>query len=123
MNILTKLLYFLFLVVLFPTSVFAQAAAAPNPKVQVATPQFKSTQTVKYKVISSEDNTWGYEILVDEVRYIRQLSIPGVQGNKGFDRKEQAVKAAELVVKKIRNNEMPPTISSKELSSIITPIK
>jgi hypothetical protein len=49
---------------------------------------------------------------------VHQPNIPGLAGNEGFSTKERAQKVAEFVVKKIRNNEMPPTISIEDLNNM-----
>jgi len=38
--------------------------------------------------------------------------------NIGFITEKDAMKVAELVVKKIRNNEMPPTVTIQELQEL-----
>ena len=40
------------------------------------------------------------------------------EGNEGFTTKEQAQTVAEFVVKKIRNNEMPPTVTIEDLNAM-----
>lgn len=74
--------------------------------------------TITTKVISAENNTFGYEILVDGSVLIHQPSIPGMPGNEGFKTKEVAQKVADFVAKKIKNNQMPPTISLEELKGL-----
>ena len=69
-------------------------------------------------IISSARNSFGYEIQIQNKVVIRQLSIPGVSGNKGFDKKEDAEKVAALVIIKMRRGLMPPTIEKKELDSL-----
>ena len=49
---------------------------------------------------------------------IHQSSIPGLPGNEGFKTKDDAIKVAEMVVYKIRNGEMPPTVSIDEMESL-----
>lgn len=85
-----------------------------------------STQPNPYKdveitttIISSENNTFGYDIYVDSALLIHQPSKPGLAGNEGFSTKEQAQEVADLVVKKIRKNEMPPTVTTDELKEFI----
>jgi hypothetical protein len=73
---------------------------------------------IEVKIISSVENTFGYEIWIEGQKTIHQPTIPSVAGNKGFKSKEQAQKVADFVVSKIRNNQMPPSISPKELDSL-----
>jgi hypothetical protein len=46
------------------------------------------------------------------------MFLPHLPGNEGFTTKERAQKVADLVMKKIKNNEMPPTVTIEELSSM-----
>lgn len=70
------------------------------------------------KIIPSANKTFGYDILVNGKLLVHQSSIPALPGNDGFRTKEQAQKVADFVVKKIRNNEMPPTVTIKDLNSM-----
>jgi hypothetical protein len=74
--------------------------------------------TFKVTVINSIDNTFGYDLFIDGRQYIHQPSVPGLPGNKGFASKEQANSVANLVIKKIKNNMMPPTVTKEELDSL-----
>jgi hypothetical protein len=71
-----------------------------------------------YCIIPSEASTYGYEILVNNKLLIRQQSIPGLPGNKGFATKADAAKTARLVIKKLQQGVMPPTITTRELDSM-----
>ena len=61
---------------------------------------------------------YGYNILIYDAIYNHQPHIPAINGMRGFHTKEQAHKAAELVVYKIKNNIMPPSLSPQELDSL-----
>jgi preprotein translocase subunit SecD len=80
----------------------------------IKTPQIKIT----YKIIKADDNTWGYDIYMDNKKVIHQPNIPGVSSNKGFSTEKKADKAAKLIVKKIKLGQMPPTVSLEELRAI-----
>lgn len=71
-----------------------------------------------YRIIHSENNTYGYEILINNRVLIRQMNIPGLPGNKGFATKLDAVKTARLVKQKLRQGIMPPTITENELHDL-----
>lgn len=71
-----------------------------------------------YRIISSIANTYGYEILINGKTFIRQKNIPGLPGLTGFKRKEDAEKAAHLVLKKLTAGIMPPSIDKYELDSM-----
>jgi hypothetical protein len=76
------------------------------------------SEEMTIKIIPSVKNTFGYDILKDGRPFIHQPTIPGLPGNKGFTTKEQAQKVAEFVLKKIRNNEMPPTVTIDDLNAM-----
>ena len=73
---------------------------------------------IKAVIIPSENNTFGYDIYLYDAVLIHQPSRPGISGNAGFSTEENALKVAELVIKKIRNNEMPPTVTVQELQAL-----
>ena len=68
------------------------------------------------KIIPSINKTFGYDILLKGKPLIHQPNTPAMPGNDGFKTKKSAQKVAEFVVKKIRKNEMPPTVSIKDLN-------
>jgi hypothetical protein len=78
---------------------------------------FKQSK-ITYKLIPEINNTWGYDILVNNHLKIHQPSIPGQPGNEGFKTKEGAEKVAKLVIKKMKKGEMPPSIDEKEMKRL-----
>ena len=77
----------------------------------------QNNEKVYAKAIKLETG-WGYDIYMDNKRYIHQYIIPDVSGVYTFETKEKALKAANLVVKKIVNGIIPPFVTVKELDSI-----
>ena len=71
---------------------------------------------ITYFVIKVPEDRFGYSIFIDGQMYIEQKTIPAIQGNIGFATKEDAEKIAKLVIQKIRDGELPPTISPAELT-------
>ena len=71
-----------------------------------------------YKIIDSEQNTFGYDILDYGRPMVHQPTIPAMPGNKGFATKEDAAKVAKLVIKKINKNIMPPSVTPRELTTL-----
>jgi hypothetical protein len=63
------------------------------------------------------NNGWGYEILTNDSVYIHQANIPAVEGNRNFVTKEQALLTAQLVIEKLKKNQLP-IISIEELDSL-----
>ena len=77
-----------------------------------------STIDEKYiQIIESADHTFGYLIDKDGMK-IRQTTIPSLPGNKGFRTKDDALKVARLVVYKIDNKMIPPSVTTVELDSL-----
>jgi len=74
----------------------------------------------KKEILKNKDNTFGYKILKDGKPIIIQESIPAVPGNKGFFRKIEAERMADLVIFKMYAGIMPPTVSKKEVDSVKT---
>lgn len=72
---------------------------------------------VEATVFQAQDG-WGYDIFVDAKKYIHQPMIPGIAGVAGFRTEDQARKVADLVVKKIKKNIIPPSVSTDELDSL-----
>jgi len=77
-----------------------------------------SNADLKAVIIPSENGTFGYNILMYGSVMVHQPSRPGLPGNAGFATEEDAMKVADLVIKKIRNNEMPPTVTIEELREL-----
>jgi hypothetical protein len=62
--------------------------------------------------------TFGYDIFLYGKPLVHQPHVPELLGNEGFTTKERAQKVAEFVVKKIRKNEMPPTVTIDDLDNM-----
>ena len=90
----------------------------PEPKKEKDTANPYKDVNLSYKIIPSENNTFGYEILMDGRLYIHQPNIPGLPGISGFVAKETAIEVADFVISKIRKNEMPPSVSVADLKKM-----
>jgi len=109
-------LVLLFIVACLPgTSLSADEATRQEIK-QQKSPYANADITIK--VIPSANNTFGYDILLYGRPLVHQPNIPGLPGNEGFTTEEKAQTVAEFVVKKIRNNEMPPTVTMEDLNAM-----
>ena len=73
---------------------------------------------IAIKIIPAANKTFGYDILVNGRPFIHQPHIPGLAGNKGFATRGKAQKTAEFMVKKIRNNNVPPTVTRDDLNKM-----
>ncbi len=78
---------------------------------------FKNAK-ITYNLIPGINNTWGYDILVDNRMKIHQPSIPSLPGNEGFKTKEGAEKVAKLAVEKMKSGEKLPSITTEELKKL-----
>ncbi len=91
--------------------------ASPQSSVQGRQNPYANAD-ISIKVIPSANETYGYDILLYKRPLVHQPSIPGLPGNEGFATKERAQKVVEFVVKRIRKNEMPPTVSIEDLNKM-----
>ncbi|MDR3678613.1 MAG: DUF4907 domain-containing protein [Flavipsychrobacter sp.] len=91
------------------TGTMAQTPAFSNGKIP---------GNLSYKIISSADHTWGYDILMGGKVKIHQPSRPAMPGTKGFKDKASATKVANLAIQKIKKGEIPPTITIEELKKL-----
>jgi hypothetical protein len=60
---------------------------------------------------------WGYDIKINDSIFIHQNLIPGIEGNKGFAKQNDAAKVGNLVLYKMKNRQMP-LVTLKELDSL-----
>jgi hypothetical protein len=101
-----------------------QLQAQPiRPEKQAATtettfPKAEPAASYTHKVIPAEDGTFGYEIQQNGRPMIKQITIPGQPGNKGFAAKADAAKVAELMITKLKLGEMPPSVTPEELKKL-----
>ncbi len=82
-----------------------------------AAAQFANTK-LTYKIIPAANNTFCYDVLADGKILIHQPSKPGLPGNEGFKTKADAEKVATLIITKIKNGEMPPSVTTDELKKL-----
>ena len=68
-----------------------------------------------YKITFNDTLGYGYELLKGNKVFIKQHTIPAIQGNKGFINKDDAEKVAELALEKIKKEDGFPSITKKEL--------
>jgi hypothetical protein len=97
------------------TSLYKDTSATQEAK-QKEKPYANAEITTK--IIPSANNTFGYDILLFGKPLVHQPSMPGLPGNEGFTTQEKAQTVADFVVKKIRNNEMPPTVTMEDLNTM-----
>jgi hypothetical protein len=110
-------LFMLFIFAGFPGTSISEDEAASKKEVKQQKNPYANAQ-ISIKIIPSVKKTFGYDILFHGRPLVHQPNIPGLPGNEGFTTKEKAQKVAEFVVKKIRNNEMPPTVTIEDLNNM-----
>jgi hypothetical protein len=113
----TMVLFMFFVIVVLPgISLSADGPPVKETK-QQENPYAKAEITIQI-IPSANNNTYGYDVLLYKRPLVHQPNIPGLPGNEGFTTKERAQTVAEFVVKKIRNNEMPPTVTMEDLNTL-----
>ena len=78
----------------------------------------KKKDAYSIKLVPAEAGTFGYEIYSNKKLLIKQINIPGQSGMKGFKRKADAQKVANLVVQKLAQGIMPPTVEKAEMDKL-----
>ena len=73
---------------------------------------------ITYVVVVAEGGGYGYDVFADGRKLIHQSTIPGQPGTLGFKTKSDSRKVAELVIRKLRNKEIPPAITDEELRKL-----
>ncbi len=96
-----------------PTEVTASAN-----ETAAAQPQQLKTVTIKTFTNDTGLHGFGYDIFVDSALVVHQPNIPAVAGNRGFVTEEEAIKIGTYVGNKIKNNIMPPSVTTEELDSL-----
>ncbi len=105
---------------LFVTTIFARAQTPGENTTQNRNVPIGKVMDSDFSFITipSINNTWGYDIFNGEKRIIHQKNIPGMPGNNGFKSRNGAKKVAELVIIKLKNGEMPPSVTKEELVNL-----
>lgn len=76
------------------------------------------TCDLTYRIIPSAKRTFGYVIYRNTHPLIRQETIPAIQGSCGFAKFTDAEKVAKAVIKKIKDGEVPPSLSMENLKEL-----
>ncbi|MEZ4801710.1 MAG: DUF4907 domain-containing protein [Gelidibacter sp.] len=78
----------------------------------------KEKQSAKLSLVVKESvHGWIYEIYSEKTLLIRQETIPSIAGNYYFNNKTDAEKIGYLVLDKLANGVMPPTVSVQEIKN------
>lgn len=115
-----SLLKTIFLTVLpgISAGLLAQGLSANTASSTSTSAEVTKPTKFSYRTISANSNTWCYDIMKDGKLFIHQTSIPGIAGSQGFKTKEQASQVAVLVIQKLNDGQMPPTVTEKELKQL-----
>ncbi len=111
---------FVIVVCLLLTAVFSKAHTLNDRGMQSLNSPVVTVldSAYSFKTVLAVNNTWGYDIFKGGKRIIHQQNIPGVSGNEGFKSASDAEKVARLVITKLKNGEMPPSVSKEELINL-----
>ena len=74
--------------------------------------------TFTYLITNGDNHQFGYYIFCNGQLLIDQKTIPAIPGNNGFVTKDDAKEVAALAIRKIKQGEMPPTISVAEIKKM-----
>jgi len=116
-TILLAVLFVLFIMTGLSGTSMSTAEAADKKEGKQQKNPYTNAQ-ISIKIIPAANKTFGYDILLSGRPLVHQPNIPALAGNDGFTTRERAQKVAEFVVKKIRSNEMPPTVTIEDLNKM-----
>lgn len=106
------------LVIVFLTVIIGGALYFDKNKKE-ETPNPYADSLVEASLYQNEDQTWGYDIMIDGNIYVHQPTKPAVGGNTGFATEVEAQYVAGLVISKIKNNILPPSVTSEEITNFV----
>jgi hypothetical protein len=75
--------------------------------------------TIEVTLFPSEYSGFGYDISVDGKLFVHQPNVPAMAGSKGFPTEQSAQRVANLVIQKIRGNQIPPTLTVAEVMKLL----
>jgi len=86
---------------------------------QINRPKNKNSKNdIVLKPIAIGSKGWGFEIYLQDKLFIKQQTIPVVEGTQYFTNKEQALLVGKLMITKMLSKKGLPTITLKELDSL-----
>lgn len=107
-----------FLTMAFFGEISAIRAQDPGKGGSMPSAEQMAKADLTYKVIEAEGGGYGYDVFADGKKVIHQPSIPGMPGIAGFRRKSDSEKVAQLVIRKLKNKEIPPAVTEEELRKL-----
>ncbi len=94
------------------------AYAQTGTRAEAQTVNSWTGKTVTAEAIQLSPGAWGYEVMVDGKRYIRQEMVPGIAGMHHFRNEADAVKVGALAVSKMQAGTSPFSITADELRAL-----
>jgi hypothetical protein len=73
---------------------------------------------LNYRIITLPDRTFGYQILNKNTVFIDQPHVPGLPAKTGFKTRSRAETMARVVIGKIKEGEIPPSVSIAEMKKL-----
>ncbi len=110
-----KMKKFAFLILLLP--IYLTSNAQEQEVVEKFEHKMVNQPDVKVEIFKA-DSGWGYDIYLNQQKYIHQDIIPSVPKHYGFKSEADAKKTADFVASKIRRNIIPPSVTPQELDSL-----
>ncbi len=97
-----------------------QPGSSKEIKEGTIVPKIFLNKKIELKTYSNNSTLsgFGYDIFINDSLYVHQPHIPAIQGEKGFASKLDAEKIGNLVIIKIRNGVIPPSITISDLDSL-----
>jgi hypothetical protein len=89
------------------------------PPKENASIEEKSSLVIDVTLFSSEYGGFGYDIRVNRKLLVHQPNVPTVAGNRGFPTEKSARKVANLVIQKIKKNQIPPSLTADEVKTAL----
>lgn len=90
----------------------------PMPAVEFPASSAHANAELTYRIIDAPNGTFGYDILSNGRLFVHQTNLPGMPGIEGCRSQADAEKLAAFVIAKIRQGQMPPSITPAELDSL-----
>jgi hypothetical protein len=108
----------LIFLLLFIITSSIQAQTTPAAQPTMPSGQSLKSANITYKLLPAAGKTFGYDIYVNGTLTIHQPTVPGVSGNEGFKSQAAATRIAEMVITKMKEGKMPPTVTPEEMKKM-----
>ena len=118
MQTIILILFFCNMSIILPNHENPDSMILQNKRMKETNKAQMACADIQYFIIKSDQSTFGYIIFLDGNPVIEQKTIPSLPGNLGFKNTHDGGKVAELVIKKMKDGEMPPTLNDNDLKKI-----